>query len=94
MSATKQGGRKAKAVAPEVALAMLQSAMAYCRDADLQVIQANDGDDLVLRVVRVNGRTGIDGITRYSRVNVPTTMMANAPIPTATRPEPSPSGSA
>lgn len=89
MSATSKGGRKAKPVAPELAMAMLSSALAYCQQAGLTVRLTNDGGDCLARIVGVQAATGADGINRFSLAN-PTTIMA---IVTAT-PDPSPSEAA
>lgn len=78
MSATSKGGRRAKRVAPELALAMLQSALAYSREAGLTVRLTNEAGDLIVRIVGAQAGTGPDGITRFS-LAAPVATLANEP---------------
>lgn len=74
MSGTKKGGKKGRAIPPGVALAMLQSAVSYCRSAELPVKLSNVTSvvGIVYLNVMIDGviaETGEDGITRFSLAN-------------------------
>lgn len=78
MSATNRGGRRPKAVSPELALAMLQSALGYCQQANLKVLLTNEGGDCVARIVGVQAATGVDGINRLALAKPITTLVIEA----------------
>ena len=75
MSATSKGGRKPRAVSPEVALAMLQSAMSYCQLAELPVTVIQEGTALIVRIEGVTAQTGANGTTSFSLANQTTTLV-------------------